>query len=116
MSKVVNILKCICPKCKESKIFKTNGNIFLLQMPKMNNRCAKCNFKYEKETGFFFGAMFVSYAVAVSQMIANFIIFWYFLDVSPLILYLLIVAVAILVSTFNFRVSRTIWIYLFYKD
>ena len=85
-------------------------------MPKMNDRCTKCNFKFEKETGFFFGAMFVSYAVAVAQMIANFIIFWYFLDLSPLNIYFLIVAGAILASTFNFRISRTIWIYLFYKD
>ena len=116
MSKVVDIFKCRCPKCKKGKIFKTNGNIFLLQIPKMKERCTTCNFKFEKETGFFFGAMFVSYAVAVAQMIASFILFWYFLDVSPLNLYLLIVLLAILTSTFNFRISRTIWIYIFYKE
>ncbi|WP_298247788.1 DUF983 domain-containing protein [uncultured Christiangramia sp.] len=80
----------------------------------MNERCEKCNFKFEKETGFFFGAMFVSYALAVAEMIASLIIFWVLIDLSPLIVFLIIAFVAFISSTFNFRVSRSIWIYLFY--
>tara|TARA_B100000378_G_scaffold278209_1_gene280657 strand:+ start:205 stop:549 length:345 start_codon:yes stop_codon:yes gene_type:complete len=114
MATVVDVVKGKCPNCKKGDIFETKGNIFLFRMPKMNERCEKCNFKFEKETGFFFGAMFVSYALAVAEMIASLIIFWVLIDLSPLIVFLIIALVAFISSTFNFRVSRSIWIYLFY--
>ncbi|MEP0302665.1 MAG: DUF983 domain-containing protein, partial [Maribacter dokdonensis] len=72
-------------------------------------------FKFEKETGFFFGAMFVSYALAVAQMIISLVLFWYFVDLSPLRVFTIIALVTVLLSTFNFRLSRSIWIHLFYK-
>ncbi|MEO9478460.1 MAG: DUF983 domain-containing protein [Maribacter dokdonensis] len=81
----------------------------------MNERCSECNFKFEKETGFFFGAMFVSYALAVAQMIISLVLFWYFVDLSPLRVFTIIALVTVLLSTFNFRLSRSIWIHLFYK-
>ncbi|MDF4220674.1 DUF983 domain-containing protein [Maribacter sp. M208] len=81
----------------------------------MNERCPECNFKFEKETGFFFGAMFVSYALAVAQMIISLVLFWYFVDLSPLRVFTIIALVTVLLSTFNFRLSRSIWIHLFYK-
>ncbi|WP_300441396.1 DUF983 domain-containing protein [Christiangramia sp.] len=114
MTTVVDVIKGKCPNCNKADIFETKGNIFLFRMPKMNERCEKCNFKFEKETGFFFGAMFVSYALAVAEMIASLIIFWVLIDLSPLIVFLIIALVAFISSTFNFRVSRSIWIYLFY--
>ncbi|WP_257710651.1 DUF983 domain-containing protein [Gramella sp. MT6] len=79
----------------------------------MNERCPNCNLKFEKETGFFFGAMFVSYALAVTEMIACLVLFWVMIDLSPLYVFLIVVFIAFLTSTFNFRLSRTIWIYLF---
>ncbi|WP_239021980.1 DUF983 domain-containing protein [Pontimicrobium aquaticum] len=82
----------------------------------MNERCGNCNYKFEKETGFFFGAMFVSYALAVAQMVVSLVLFWYFFDLSPLRVFFIITVIAVLLSTFNFRLSRSIWIHLFYKD
>lgn len=116
MSKVLNALKCKCPNCKKGKIFNTKGNILLLNIPKMNDRCTVCNYKFERETGFFFGAMFVSYALAAAQMITSLVLFWYFIDLSPLRVFAIIVIIAFLLSTINFKLSRSIWIYLFYKD
>jgi len=116
MSKILDIVKCKCPNCGEGDIFTEKGNIFLFRMPQMNTHCKKCNFKFEKETGFFFGAMFVSYALATAEMIASFVLFWYFISLTPLNVFFVIAIIAILASTFNFRVSRTIWIYIFYKN
>lgn len=116
MSKVVDVLQCKCPKCKKGDIFVDRGNILLFKIPKMNDRCKECHFRFEKETGFFFGAMFVSYALATAQMIASLIIFWLFIDLSPLNVFLIITVTAFLLATINYRISRSIWIYLFYKD
>lgn len=114
MTTVVGVVKGKCPNCKKGNIFETKGNILLFRMPKMNKRCNECGYKFEKETGFFFGAMFVSYALAVAEMIASLIIFWVLFDLSPLNVFFIITIVAFISSTFNFRLSRTIWIYLFY--
>lgn len=114
MNKVEGIITCKCPNCKDGNIFETKGNIFLFRMPLMNDRCKICGFKFEKETGFFFGAMFVSYAIAVAEMIASLIAFWLFLDLSPLNVFFIIAFIAVVCSSFNFRMSRTIWIYIFY--
>ena len=116
MSKIVDILKCKCPNCRKGDVFSEGGNIFLFKMPKMNARCPECDFKFEKETGFFFGAMFVSYALSVAQMIISLVLFWYFVDLSPVRVYIIIASIAILMSTLNFRLSRSIWIYIFYKN
>lgn len=115
MAQLLNIIKCKCPNCEKDDIFSSKGNIFLLKMPKMNDRCKECNYKFERETGFFFGAMFVSYALAAAEMIAFLVIGWYFLDLSPLIVFMIIAGIVILTSTINFRLSRTIWLYIFYQ-
>lgn len=116
MNKIVDALNCNCPNCKKGKIFKNRGNIILFKVPKMYDRCPVCNYKFERETGFFFGAMFVSYALAAGQMIISMIVFWHLIDLSPLNVFLIITIVAILLSTINFRLSRSIWIYIFYRE
>ena len=115
MNQISNILKTKCPNCGTGDIFSSKGNIFKFRMPRMHERCPHCNYKFEREIGFFFGAMFVSYALAAAEMIACMVIAWYFLDLRPLTVFFIIVAVAILSSTLNFRLSRTIWLYMFHK-
>ncbi len=110
---LIPILRGKCPECKKNNIFNSNGNLLLFQIPQMNHRCKNCNFKFEKEPGFFFGAMFVSYALAVAEFIGVFIMSYFILGLSLLVSFLSIILSAILLSTINFRLSRTIWIYLF---
>ncbi len=116
MRNVIAALTCKCPKCKNGKIFNNRGNLLLLNIPKMNDKCPVCNYKFERETGFFFGAMFVSYGLAVAQMIASLVVFWYFIDLSPLRVFAIVATIAVLLGTINFKLSRSIWIYIFYKD
>ena len=115
MKKVFTVLNCKCPQCEKGNIFYDSGNILLFNIPKMNNRCTECDFKFEREPGFFFGAMFVSYGLAAAQMIISLIVFWSFIDFSPLKVFLIITVIAVLLGTINYRVSRSIWIYLFCK-
>lgn len=68
MSQIKHMLKGNCPNCHKGDIFKTSGNIFKFKMPKMNESCPVCGYRFERETGFFFGAMYVSYALAAAEM------------------------------------------------
>ena len=91
------------------------GNIFLLKMSNMQERCELCNYKFERETGFFFGAMYVSYALATAEMIAVLVLGRVLIGLAPLTVFAIISIIVILTSTLNFRLSRIVWIYLFHQ-
>jgi len=114
MARIISLLNCKCPKCEKGKVFHSKGFVLLGRMPIMNENCPSCQHKFEMETGFFFGAMFVSYAMAVAEAIVVFLIAFNFVKSS--ILLVLIVAMVILLMGFvNLRYSRMIWMYLFTK-
>ena len=115
MLQIVNIIKEKCPNCHKGDVFQTSGNIFKFKMPRMNDTCPNCGYKFEREIGFFFGAMFVSYALAAGEMIAVLVLLWALLGLSPLYVFFTVVVVAFLASTLNFRLSRMIWMYIFYR-
>lgn len=111
MSAITGIITEKCPKCGKGKVFVKKGNPLLFQMPRMNENCPVCNHKFEKEPGYFFGSMFVSYAVAVAEMITFFFLVHLFVKSIPSLI-ALIAVLSILLSTFNFRLSRMIWMYM----
>jgi len=113
---LLDIIRYKCPKCKKNNIFNSNGNLFRLQIPKMNERCKNCNYKYEIETGFFFGAMYVSYGLTVAQIAIFSILSFFFFEASLLTTFLGVIVVSVLLSILNYKLARTIWIYLFYKS
>lgn len=112
---ILSILKGKCPSCKKSKIFNSKESRLLFKIPTMNERCNKCNYKFEREPGFFFGAMFVSYALAAAEFITFSIIFYFILGMSLMATFFGVVLLAIIMSSINFRLSRIIWIYIFTK-
>ncbi len=111
---IFSIAKGVCPKCKSQKIFNYRGNLLLFKIPKMDTSCKKCNFLFEKESGFFFGAMFVSYALIVAEAVALFIILNVFFSLGFIKTFIGIIILVTLAGTINYRLSRVIWIYLFY--
>lgn len=111
MSAIIGILTEKCPKCGKGKVFRKKGNPLLFIMPRMNEHCPVCNHKFEKEPGYFFGSMFVSYAITVGEMIVFFLLVHLFVE-SFVTIIVLIALLSILLSTFNFRLSRMVWIYM----
>lgn len=109
-----NIFKNKCPKCNEGKIYNEKRIFFNFGRPNMNKACPNCHFSYHKEPGFFYGAMYVSYGLTVAQGIITYIISSAFFDKAfdPRTIWV-IAAVIVILSTFNMRLSRIIWIYLF---
>jgi uncharacterized protein (DUF983 family) len=57
-----------CPRCRVGKVF--TGATYGFKVQKMNERCPHCDLKFEREPGYFYVAMFVSYAMNVAQMIS----------------------------------------------
>lgn len=102
-----------CPICNKDKIFSTDGNVFLLKPPVMNKRCSNCDHQYNEEPGFFYGAMYISYFLGTFQMITVFLLSYFFLSKDVIFNIGLVSIVLLLLSFFNFRLSRIIWILIF---
>lgn len=114
LNSLYHILRNECPNCNKGKVFRDKSLVFSLGFPKMNEKCSHCGFKFEKEPGYFFGAMFVNYGLAVGEgLITYFAISPFFDKTFDLRMFPFIAAVIILLSSFNIRLSRLIWIYMF---
>ena len=82
----------------------------------MPKNCSVCDQKYEPEAGFYYGAMYVSYAIGV----ATFVTVWVALSIlAPdmgaigIITYMLVAI--LLIAPVSYRISRRVWINLFVK-
>src|SRR5690554_7655593 len=72
-SKIYSIVTCRCPKCHEGKMFP--GMLFHPnKFSKMHDYCQVCGQSFEPEPGFYFGSMFVSYAINMAIFLAFWII------------------------------------------
>lgn len=111
---MLHLFKNECPNCYKGKVFRDKSFFFSLGFPKMNEHCSHCHFKFEKEPGYFFGAMFVSYTLAVGEGIITYFLAHPFFEKAFDLRIIPIVGVVLLsLSFFNIRLSRIIWIYAF---
>src|SRR5690349_9496369 len=62
ISTLQGIARQLCPRCRAGKIFLRS---FWRGFPKMNERCPVCGLKFEREQGYFLGAMYISYGLAL---------------------------------------------------
>ena len=99
-----------CPKCRKGNMFATPMYGFSSQ--KMNENCPHCGFHFEIEPGYFYVAMFVSYALNVAEMV-TLAIGTYILTYSnnPWIYCAILLGMAFALSPFNFRYSRVVLLY-----
>ena len=62
LSTVQSILRQRCPRCRAGTIFRYS---IFRGFPKMHDRCPVCDLKFDREPGYFLGAMYVSYALGI---------------------------------------------------
>ncbi|MEN7549554.1 DUF983 domain-containing protein [Rapidithrix thailandica] len=112
--KIVDILTGRCPNCQGDAIF-PNKSLFSFRFKKMHDKCTKCGNHYSKEPGFFMGAMYVSYGIAVAECIIVYLLssMLYEFEAFDINLLIIIGVMILLLFPFNFRMSRIIWIYMF---
>ena len=79
----------------------------------MNEKCSVCDLRFEVEPGFFYGAMYISYAFSVAILVIIGILLAVFLD-PPVWVYMTSVSLAVrLLLPFTFRYSRILFLYWF---
>lgn len=101
------VLKSKCPRCREGNMFE--GATYGLKKQKMNEFCPHCGFQFEIEPGYFYAAMYVSYALSVAQVVSLALITAYLTSSeSPWVYVGVLFSAIILFAPFNLRYSRLI--------
>lgn len=112
--RLYSIFKAKCPVCHEGKVFTHNQVFHPSKFDKMEDRCSECGHKYEIETGFFYGAMYVSYALTVALSVAVFVSTYLIYSETVYWVYILFILAALIgLAPMNFRAGRLIWMNFF---
>ncbi len=102
-----------CPQCHEGDLF-THRWWNITKFDEMHKHCPHCELRYEREPGFFYGAMYISYALTVGIMlVGGFVIYRFFGDPEPMGYIIPVVGFSIVFVPFNFRIARILFIHLF---
>jgi len=113
MSLVTSALKAMarqaCPRCRKGPIFRASLWRGYLAM---YERCPVCGLKYEREPGYFLGAMYFSYALSIPPGLLLVLLIWrltrWRFDVVMLSAFLLYLPFVPVVT----RWARVIWMYV----
>ena len=79
-SKIYAITTGCCPRCNEESMYKDANPFHLSKIYDMYEKCSHCGLTYSIEPSFFYGAMYVSYALGVAFSIAAFVVSYVFLN------------------------------------
>lgn len=111
--KIYSIFTGACPKCHEESMYKNKNPYVLSETLDMNDKCSNCNTKYKLEPSFFYGAMYVSYAVGIAFAVAAFIITHFMFQANIHYIFISIIFTLIAFFPIIMRLSRNIWINFF---
>ena len=96
-----------CPRCRVGKVFE--GKAYGFRKQKMNEFCPVCGVKFEVEPGYFYAAMYVSYAFSVAQIVSLAVATYIITRSESPWLYLGVLFFTTLIfAPFNFRYSRLV--------
>ncbi len=112
-TKLYSIFTGACPKCHQESMYINKNPYVLRDVLKMHETCSHCHTKYKIEPSFFYGSMYVSYAVGIAFAVAAFVISYLFIGSSLLTAFFAIVGTLIVFSPVIMRLSRNIWINMF---
>lgn len=112
---IYSTLTNTCPRCHQGKVFKYNNPYKLKHLSEMHSDCSVCGEHYEREPGFFFGAMYVSYALMTGWLIVAFLADQLWLHLDALVLALGITGTMLLLGPLFYHWSRLIWLNFFVR-
>jgi uncharacterized protein (DUF983 family) len=103
------IARQVCPRCRQGQIFREPLRRGILAM---HERCPVCGLEFEREPGYFLGAMYVSYLLSIPPVLLLVWIIWRLTGwrletvlLGAFVAYLPFVPIVT-------RYSRVIWIYV----
>jgi hypothetical protein len=122
MNALFSILGGKCPRCRKGKMFVCSNPYNISKMADMHENCPHCGQPTQPEPGFYYGAMYVSYALGVALFAVLFVLVQFVLKVQGYHFMWIYTVVMLALWPLLFRLSRILYIYMFvrydkkYKD
>ena len=110
-SKLYAIRKSKCPKCHQGNLFKSSllsGN----GIYNMYIKCKECDQDFEMEPGFYWGAMYIGYALFSFYMLGTIALIFVFTDLSLNQSFGITLMGGLLMIPYVARKSRVLWIHI----
>ena len=98
-----------CPNCGGSRLFKA-GTLFQL-----NDECPDCHLRFEKDDGFFLGAMSLNYGVTLVAFLVPVAVAWYAGWIGGQLAVVLAIGGSLVVPMLLYRSSRSWQLMLYYS-
>lgn len=112
-TKLYSILHNKCPQCQKGDFFHSHP-YHLKAFGQKHEHCTNCNLKYEREPGFFYGSMYVSYAIGVAIFIAWWVIKTVlFPEMGAGMMVIIMSILQIILAPVNLYTSKLIWLNMF---
>jgi uncharacterized protein (DUF983 family) len=109
MPAALAMLRQMCPRCRSATIFQKS---IFTGFPHMRERCLKCDLKFEREPGYFLGAMYIGYGLALIVIVGFGLLLWLLTSWTLMRIsfwaILLFLPLAPTITLF----ARVLWIYL----
>ena len=101
---VVRAIRLRCPRCGRTPLY---AGIFA-----MREHCDACGFRYEREQGYFVGAIYVNYAVTTVITVGTVLVLDWTIGLTLTQQLVIGVGLALLVPVVFFRYARSLWLAL----
>jgi uncharacterized protein (DUF983 family) len=98
-----------CPNCGGRRLFK-DGTLF-----ELNTGCPDCRLKFEKDDGFFLGAMSLNYGVTLVGFLVPVLLAWYAGWIGGRLAVGLAIGGSLVVPMLLYRASRSWQLMLYYS-
>ncbi|AWA30185.1 DUF983 domain-containing protein [Flavobacterium magnum] len=112
-TKLYSIATGTCPKCQSGKMYIHKNPYNVTKMLTMHEHCSHCGFRFMVEPNFFFGAMYVSYGLAVMAGLFSFLITHYGFHAGVDVSFISIFATLFVLLPLITRGARSIYINIF---
>ena len=101
-----------CPKCRQGDLFLTSPFQYKT-FDHMHDKCEHCHQSFNPEPGFYYGAMYISYAFQVA-LVVSILVATYILNLELEIKWYFVILISFLIVLFTklFRWSRSIWLHI----
>ena len=107
------VVTCKCPRCRKADMFTNKNPDIFNEMAKMPKHCPNCGLKLEPETGFYYGSMYLSYAIGVFSSLLFFAILNFGFGIQTTYAFIIVAGLWLLGSPYLFRFSRALWLSLY---
>ena len=102
-----------CPRCHHGALFNESA-LSLRHFDEMPEACSACGQHYEPETGFYWGAMYISFGFSTVIVLFIGLLIYYLLNNPDTWVYVTAVAlVTVLSAPLSFRYARAVMLYAF---